>query len=78
MGRAALLQHGFATIGIIALVDEATGYQSIRARNALEKSLEKFIRNELGKWAKMFPDEFSDANVQTERVAIYALVDEET
>ena len=30
--RAAILQHGFATIGIIALIDEATGYQDFRQR----------------------------------------------
>ena len=41
-----------------ALVDEATGYQYDRARNALEKILEEFINNELRKWIKTFPDEF--------------------
>jgi hypothetical protein len=30
----------------------------VRARQALEKILEKFISDELLKWAKMFPDEF--------------------
>jgi hypothetical protein len=34
--HAAILQHGFATVGIIALVDEATGYQDVRQRDALE------------------------------------------
>lgn len=47
-----------ATVGIVALVDEATGYQNIRARHALEEILERFIRKELGRWAKRFPDEF--------------------
>jgi hypothetical protein len=40
------------------LVDEATGFQEVRARRALEQILEKFISDELLKWAKMFPDEF--------------------
>lgn len=53
-----ILVRGFARVGIIALVDEATGYQEVRARQALEKILEKFISDELLKWAKMFPDEF--------------------
>ena len=53
-----ILLRGFATVGIIALVDEVTGYQEIRDRQALEKILEKYIRGELGKWAKTFPDEF--------------------
>jgi len=53
-----ILMRGFARVGIIALVDEATGYQDVRARQALEKILEKFIAKELAKWAKRFPDEF--------------------
>jgi hypothetical protein len=53
-----ILVRGFARVGIIALIDEATGYQEVRARQALEKILEKFISDELLKWAKMFPDEF--------------------
>lgn len=53
-----ILMRGFARVGIVALVDEATGYQDYRARQALEKILEKFIAAELAKWAKRFPDEF--------------------
>ena len=56
--RCEILVRGFARVGIIALVDEATGYQEVRARNDLEKILEQFISNELLKWAKTFPDEF--------------------
>src|SRR5258708_348715 len=48
--RAAMLQHGFATIGIIALVDEATGYQKFRDSDALEKILDQYIGRELAKW----------------------------
>jgi hypothetical protein len=53
-----ILLRGFATVGIIALVDEVTGYQEVRDRQALERILERYIRGELGKWAKTFPDEF--------------------
>lgn len=56
--KADILMRGLAHVGIIALIDEATGYQEIRARNALEQILEKFIAKELRKWAKTFPDEF--------------------
>lgn len=56
--RARMLYRGFAKLGIIALVDEATGYQQIRARDALQAYLEKFIRKELAAWVKTFPDEF--------------------
>ena len=56
--RAAKLQHGFATLGIIALVDEATGYQEIRSRDALAKILERFVAKELRPWVKTFPVEY--------------------
>jgi hypothetical protein len=56
--QADILMRGLAHVGIIALVDEATGYQYDRARMALEEILEQFISKELLKWAKMFPDEF--------------------
>lgn len=56
--RCASLQHGFATVGIIALVDEATGYQDARAVDALAKILEKFIAKELRPWIRTFPPDF--------------------
>ena len=56
--RADLLIRGLATVGIIALIDEATGYQEIRARRALATILEKFIAKELQPWTKTFPYEF--------------------
>ena len=56
--RALTLMRGFATVGIIALVDEATGYQRIRAERALATILEKYIAKELQPWTKTFPYEF--------------------
>jgi hypothetical protein len=56
--RADIIMRGLAQTGIIALVDEATGYQHERARDALAKILESFIAKELAAWAKRFPDEF--------------------
>lgn len=53
-----ILMRGLAHVGIIALVDEATGYQYDRARQALEEILERFIAEEYRKWAKTFPDDF--------------------
>lgn len=53
-----ILLRGFATVGIIALIDEATGYQADRDREALQAILDKFFRDHLAKWAKTFPDEF--------------------
>ena len=56
--RAEILIRGLATVGIIALVDEATGYQRIREERALSTILEKFIAKELQPWTKTFPYEF--------------------
>lgn len=56
--KAEALIRGLAHVGIIALVDEATGYQYDRPRKQLEEILEKFIAKELVKWIKTFPDEF--------------------
>jgi hypothetical protein len=53
-----LLMRGFARVGIIALIDEATGYQEVRDRKALEAILDRFLAKELAVWAKRFPDEF--------------------
>lgn len=53
-----LLMRGLATVGIIALVDEATGYQEDRAKDELQRILEAYIAPELMPWTKMFPDEF--------------------
>ena len=44
------LIRAFAKVGIIALVDEATGYQDVRSREALQKILEAFIAKELRPW----------------------------
>ena len=43
-----------AKIGIIALVDEATGYQQFREKRALQLKLQAFIAEELQDWARMF------------------------
>lgn len=53
-----LLLRGFARVGIVALIDEATGYQEIRDRKALAAILDKYLAKELAAWAKRFPDEF--------------------
>lgn len=56
--RCELLIRGFARVGIIALVDEATGYQRLREERALAAILEKFIAKELQPWVRTFPYEF--------------------
>ena len=56
--RAEILIRGLATIGIIALVDEATGYQRIREERALATILERWITKEYERWTRTFPIEF--------------------
>ena len=55
---AEILVRGLARVGIIALVDEATGYQEVRARDALAKILEAYVEKELQAWVRTFPPDF--------------------
>ena len=56
--QADILMRGLAHVGIIALVDEATGYQDVRARDVLALILEQFIAKELQAWVRTFPDDY--------------------
>jgi len=56
--RCKILSRGFAVVGVSALIDEATGYQEVRDRLALQKILDAYLSRELAAWAKRFPDEF--------------------
>jgi hypothetical protein len=56
--RAAALQHAFATLGIIALVDEATGYQEYRRKDALTRILEEFVAKELQPYVPTFQTDY--------------------
>jgi hypothetical protein len=53
-----VLMRALAHTGIIALVDEATGYQQDRARDELQKILAAYIAEELRPWVKVFPHSF--------------------
>lgn len=56
--NAEILMRGLAHVGIIALVDEATGYQAERDKDDLQRFLGLYLSEERLKWAKMFPDEY--------------------
>jgi hypothetical protein len=56
--RAEILIRSLSQVGIVALIDEVTGYQAIRPQDALQAYLEMLIRKELAAWVKRFPDEF--------------------
>jgi hypothetical protein len=55
---AEVVMRACAKVGIIALIDEATGYQAVRHKQALQLKLQAFIADEMADWARMFPDEF--------------------
>jgi hypothetical protein len=56
--QAQIVMRACAKVGIIALVDEATGFQQYREKQALQLKLQAFIAEDLQDWAKMFPDDF--------------------
>lgn len=56
--QAGVLLRALAGVGIVALVDEATGYQDIRPRDDLRRLLEAYVSAEFLPWTKKFPDEF--------------------
>lgn len=56
--KAELLVRGLADIGIISLVDEATGYQQDRAKDELQRILAAYISPTLLPWTERFPMEF--------------------
>ncbi len=53
-----VLLSAFARVGIIALIDEATGYQNEREHFELQKILSAYISDEILKWQLTFTDDF--------------------
>lgn len=60
VSKADIIIRAVAKTGIIALVDEATGYNKAkeRSKTELQDWLAKYINSEADKWIKMFPDQF--------------------
>src|ERR1035437_184508 len=56
--QAEIITRACAKVGIIALIDEATGYQEFRKKQELQLKLQAFIAEDLQEWALMFPQEF--------------------
>ena len=54
------LLYALSDVGIIALVDEATGYEKERqkAKKSLQDFFNTFLVEEAAKWVKTFPDQF--------------------
>jgi hypothetical protein len=53
-----LIVNALAKVGIAALIDEATGYQTERSPDALRLLVQAYIEKEKREWEKEFPDDF--------------------
>jgi hypothetical protein len=56
--QAEIVMRACAKVGIIALIDEATGYEKVKAKRDLQIKLQAFIADDMQDWARMFPEEF--------------------
>jgi hypothetical protein len=56
--QAEIITRACAKVGIVALIDEATGYEAFKKKRDLQLKLQAFIAEDLQEWARMFPDEF--------------------
>ena len=68
--QADILMRGFAKVGIVALVDEATGYERDKAKGELLSILEAFVAKEIQKWIKTFELEFYELICELRREPI--------
>ncbi len=55
--KASMFLASCAKVGLIALIDEATGYQYIRAEDALQIKYKLYLKDEMRKWERTFPNE---------------------
>jgi hypothetical protein len=55
--KAGMFLAACAKVGLVALIDEATGYQYERPEDALQFKLRLFLEEEMRKWEATFPDE---------------------
>ncbi len=53
-----VLVMGFASVGLVALIDEATGYQYDREKDALQKLINAYVSEELRPWAYTFGENY--------------------
>lgn len=53
-----IILRACAKVGIIALIDEATGYDKFKRKHEYQLKVQAFIADDLQEWARMFPEEF--------------------
>jgi hypothetical protein len=67
-----IIMRASSKVGIEALIDEATGYQEVREKRALQVKLQAFIADDMQKWVKTFPDEFWEELARLEGIRYQA------
>lgn len=55
--KAGMFLASCSKVGLVALIDEATGYQYVRGEDALRFKLKIFLEEEMRKWESTFPEE---------------------
>lgn len=55
--KAGMFLASCAKVGLEALIDEATGYQYVRAEDSLQFRLRLYLEKEMRKWERTFPKE---------------------
>jgi hypothetical protein len=55
--KASMFLAACAKVGLLALIDEATGYQYVRSEEALQLKLRLFLEDEMHKWDRTFPEQ---------------------
>lgn len=58
--QAEIILRASAKVGIIALVDEATGYIKDKKKEEYKTLFQEFIRHECREWEREFPEQFID------------------
>lgn len=58
--RCRVITSSLTRVGLIALIDEATGYQTKRDANELQKILEAYVLPEHRPWLQVVPEEFTN------------------
>jgi hypothetical protein len=72
---AEIIMRALARTGIIALIDEATGYQADRDKDELVRLVNAYVDEEFRKWTQRFPHEFFK---QIHRIQGWPYVDGQT
>lgn len=55
--KAGVFLAACSKVGLLALIDEATGYQYVRSEEAMQLKLRLFLGEEMRKWEQTFPEE---------------------